>query len=77
MTWSNRFAEWRVSLACRILSWVEKHLDTANYWYPKLLILHLDETKEWLVDCQKLIAVAEWIKEGAVSNIVALLCEVS
>lgn len=76
MTWSDIFAGWRVNLACYILRWVEAHMDTINYWYPKILILHLDENKEWLVDCQKLIAVAEWIKEGVIINIVALLCEV-
>uniref|UniRef100_A0A0M3I6M3 SLC12 domain-containing protein n=2 Tax=Ascaris TaxID=6251 RepID=A0A0M3I6M3_ASCLU len=75
MTWSDIFAGWRVNLACYILRWVEAHMDTINYWYPKILILHLDENKEWLVDCQKLIAVAEWIKEGVIINIVALLCE--
>lgn len=39
--------------------------------------MHIDENQEWLVDCQKLIAVAEWIKDGAASNIVAVLCEVT
>uniref|UniRef100_A0A914S4M2 Uncharacterized protein n=1 Tax=Parascaris equorum TaxID=6256 RepID=A0A914S4M2_PAREQ len=75
MTWSDIFAGLRVNLACYILRWVEAHMDMNKYWYPKILILHLDENKEWLVDCQKLIAVAEWIKEGAVITIVALLCE--
>ncbi|VDN22026.1 unnamed protein product [Gongylonema pulchrum] len=75
MWWSEYFERWRIDTAYRLLRWVYG-LKNDHRWYPQALIMHIDENPEWLVDCQKLIAVAEWIKDGAASNIVAVLCEV-
>ncbi|VDN07475.1 unnamed protein product [Thelazia callipaeda] len=75
MWWSEYFERWRIDIAYRLLHWVYSRKDFKRFWYPQVLILHIDENPEWLVDCQKLIAVAEWIKDGAASNIVAVLCE--
>ncbi|VDN01205.1 unnamed protein product [Onchocerca ochengi] len=69
------FERWRIDVAYRLLRCVYSHKDFEHHWYPQILIMQIDENLEWLVNCQKLIAVAEWIKDGAASNIVAVLCE--
>ncbi|KAM3717894.1 Solute carrier family 12 member [Dirofilaria immitis] len=69
------FERWRIDIAYRLLRCVYSHKDFEHHWYPQILIMQIDENPEWLVSCQKLIAVAEWIKDGAASNIVAILCE--
>ncbi|OZC06995.1 hypothetical protein X798_06007 [Onchocerca flexuosa] len=69
------FERWRIDVAYRLLHCVYSHKDFEHHWYPQILIMQIDENLEWLVNCQKLIAVAEWIKDGAASNIVAVLCE--
>ncbi|VDN87196.1 unnamed protein product [Brugia pahangi] len=74
--WWEYFERWRIDIAYRLLRCVYSHKDFEHQWYPQILIMQIDENPEWLVNCQKLIAVAEWIKDGAASNIVAVLCEV-
>ncbi|VBB34661.1 unnamed protein product, partial [Acanthocheilonema viteae] len=69
--WLEYFERWRVDIAYRLLRCVYSHKDFEHHWYPQILIMQIDENPEWLVNCQKLIAVAEWIKDGAASNIVA------
>ncbi|VIO97835.1 Uncharacterized protein BM_BM9275 [Brugia malayi] len=73
--WWEYFERWRIDIAYRLLRCVYSHKDFEHQWYPQILIMQIDENPEWLVNCQKLIAVAEWIKDGAASNIVAVLCE--
>ncbi|KAL3984652.1 hypothetical protein ACH3XW_35415 [Acanthocheilonema viteae] len=73
--WLEYFERWRVDIAYRLLRCVYSHKDFEHHWYPQILIMQIDENPEWLVNCQKLIAVAEWIKDGAASNIIAVLCE--
>ncbi|KAL3984651.1 hypothetical protein ACH3XW_35415 [Acanthocheilonema viteae] len=69
--WLEYFERWRVDIAYRLLRCVYSHKDFEHHWYPQILIMQIDENPEWLVNCQKLIAVAEWIKDGAASNIIA------
>ncbi|EFO17490.1 hypothetical protein LOAG_11009, partial [Loa loa] len=73
--WWEYFERWRIDIAYRLLRCVYSQKDFKHHWYPQILIMQIDENPEWLVNCQKLIAVAEWIKDGAASNIVAVLCE--
>uniref|UniRef100_A0A915PWQ2 SLC12A transporter C-terminal domain-containing protein n=1 Tax=Setaria digitata TaxID=48799 RepID=A0A915PWQ2_9BILA len=73
--WLECFERWRIDTAYRLLRCIYSHEEFEYHWYPQILIMQIDENPEWLVDCQKLIAVAEWIKDGAASNIVAILCE--
>ncbi|TKR61253.1 hypothetical protein L596_028386 [Steinernema carpocapsae] len=69
--------DFKVRQAYGILRWIKSKQDARAelIWYPIVLMLHLDESREPLVERQSLIAFCEWIRFGTPSYTMCVLVE--